>query len=195
MKKQIAFIILTLIALTSVVACGKSGQSDKPDVAQPDTESAKSVEGPAVDYVAKDDKVSIAVPESWSVFESTDSDVILSVEDKVSGVCAVMYSDEKADYTAAKYLEEHLVELKDSESGVEYTAPAVLEVNGINAAYSEYKEKTSEGTDKYIIATYEVGENIYELLISVNEDGFDANKAAMMTLAKSFKTLNLDESY
>ena len=110
-------------------------------------------------------------------------------ENPKSGLQAYMYVDDRDDYNAAVYLEEHLEELKAEEESATFSKLAESTVNGIKAAYSEYTEKTDLGSDKYIVATYEVGEKGYELFIMSGDKKFEDNKAAMISMMNSFCVL------
>lgn len=178
MKKGIFLFCASAAILALLSSCGKSGSSSE-GPAQP-TEKT---------FTSKDGKVALTLPLSWDEYESSEGNIILSIENEAAGIDAFMFSDPKKDFTAASYLEEHLAGLKEANEGVEFTVPSPLSVNGISAAYCEYTERVDDGTDKYIIVTYEINDSIYELLVSSNEDQFETNKEAMLRVVNSLKTL------
>lgn len=176
MKRKSLTAVMFLLVITAVSACGKS-------------EPAAPKEVVLSSFQTKDGKVSISAPESWTVRESGNEDVILAIEESTEDMDAIMFSDVLDGETASEYLIGHLEEFKQSSEEAVYSNPAPITVNGINAFYSEYSEKTEDGTEKYLIAAYDVNGTVYEILVSTSEENYGKNKKAMMDLINSLKAI------
>ncbi len=174
--KKLAALILSLVVLTTLAACGKGGNSAPKEPVM-------------TTFQTNDGNVSLTVPDSWTTRQTDSEDIILAIEDSSAELDAIMFSDPLDGASAGDYLASHLEELKASSEGVEYSAPSAITVNGINTFFSEYSEKTDSGTDKYIFAAYDVKGTVYEILVSTTAEKYDANKKAMMDLVNSLKAI------